>query len=125
MVQHTGTKVFTLEREIDASQLQWNPHPTCKGVALKHLVTSEATEGQLSCHLVRIDPGCEISEHIHAEQLELHEVLSGHGTGGLFTQDIPYASGTSVVIPAKTPHKVCADGEDALYLLAKFSPALV
>ena len=119
-----STNVFSLGQEIEVSQLQWTSHPTCKGVALKHLVTGEMTDGQLSCHVVKIDPGCEISEHIHAEHLELHEVLGGKGAGMLLDRQIPYVAGTAIVIPAKTSHKVLA-GEETLYLLAKFTPALV
>ena len=124
MLSYPDVKIFGLEQEIDVSQLQWNPHPTCQGVALKHLVTGKLTDGRLSCHLVKIDAGCEISEHVHEGQLELHEVLSGQGTGNLLAQEIPYIAGTSVVIPANISHKVLA-GEEPLYLLAKFTPALV
>ena len=124
MVPYTATKIFSLEQESESSQLPWNSHPTCEGVALKHLITGELTDGRLSCHLVKIDAGCEISEHVHAGQLELHEVLSGEGTGSLPGREIPYATGATVVIPADTAHKVLA-GENTLYLLAKFTPALL
>ncbi len=117
-------KVVSLEHEISVAHLKWNPHSTCQGVMLKHLITGASTNGKLSCHLVRIQAGCEISEHVHADKLELHEVLSGNGKGILVKKEIPYLAGTCVVIPANEPHKVIAGGED-VYLLAKFTPALV
>ena len=116
--------IVYLENDIHAEHLPWNPHSTFKGVALKHLVTGESTGGKLSCHLVRIQAGCEISEHIHETQMELHEILSGDGKGILVEKEILYQPGTSVVIPANKPHKVMA-GKSDLYLLAKFAPALV
>ena len=117
-------KIVYLEHETDAAQLDWNAHPTFQGVSLKHLVTGQATGGKLSCHLVRIQAGCEIGEHVHADKLELHEVLSGQGKGVLVKKEIPYLAGTAVVIPANEPHKVMAGDED-VYLLAKFTPALL
>lgn len=128
MKEHVSTidhgRIVCLENEVDTAHLAWNAHPKCEGVFLKHLVTGEATHGQLSCHLVRIEAGCEISEHVHPDRLELHEVLSGQGTGTLREKEIPYLAGTSVVIPANEPHRILA-GEEEVYLLAKFTPALV
>ncbi len=36
---------------------------------------------QLSCHLVKINPECEIGDHIHENNLEIHEIIYGSGTG--------------------------------------------
>ena len=118
-----GKVVLGLE-EARVADAKWNPHPTYPGVSLKHLVTGSATNGQLSCHLVKVAAGCQLSTHVHADKLELHEVVSGVGTAMLGEQAIPYAVGTSVVIPANVPHSVVAGQED-VYLLAKFTPALV
>ena len=117
-------KIVCLENEMDATQLECNAHAKCKGVSLKHLVTDKSTGGKLSCHLVRIQAGCEISEHVHPDKLELHEILSGQGKGILVHKEIPYLAGTYVVISANAPHRVIA-GEEDVYLLAKFTPALV
>ncbi len=120
---HEGS-IVECEQQMNVAELPWNPHPKFRGVALKHLVKGEATGGKLSCHLVRVDAGCEIGNHIHAENLELHEVLSGNGKAMLKDKEIPYVTGTCVVIPENLPHSVMADRDD-LYLLAKFTPALV
>ena len=118
-----GKVVLGLE-EARVADAKWNPHPTYPGVSLKHLVTGSATNGQLSCHLVKVAAGSQISMHVHPDKLELHEVVSGIGTGTLGEQAIPYVVGTSVVIPANVPHNVVAGQED-IYLLAKFTPALM
>ena len=57
----------------------WSKHPTFEGVELKHIITSEKTDGQFSFHLVRIAPNKKIDNHIHEKQLETHEVISGAG----------------------------------------------
>jgi len=117
-------KIVYLEKEVDAKDLVWNAHPTFKGVSLKHLVKGESTNGKFSCHLVKVESGCEIGEHIHADKWELHEIIGGIGKCILADKEIRYELGVSVVIPEGVKHKVVA-GEEDLYLLAKFVPALV
>lgn len=116
--------VFTSATPQSISNLPWNKHATCEGVFLKHLVTGAATNGQFSCHLVRVQAGHEISEHIHPKNWELHEVVAGQGRGFLSGKELVYETGNTIVIPQGELHRVVADGED-LYLWAKFIPALV
>ena len=117
-------KIVYLEEEIYAQDLAWNAHPAFKGVSLKHLVKGESTNGKFSCHLVKVESGCEIGDHIHKDKWELHEIIDGIGKGILADKEITYELGVSVVIPERIKHKVIA-GEEDLYLLAKFVPALV
>lgn len=118
-------KIVYLGKEIDAKELNWNAHPTfSKGVSLKHLVKGEDTDGQFSCHLVKVDAGCEVSEHVHEKQWELHEIIEGVGKGILADKEITYKLGISAVIPKGVKHKVIADEND-LYFLSKFVPALI
>ncbi|PKP61615.1 cupin [Candidatus Atribacteria bacterium HGW-Atribacteria-1] len=117
-------KIVYLEKEVNAKELNWNAHLAFKGVFLKHLVKGENTEGKFSCHLVKVEAGCEIGEHIHEEQWELHEIIEGAGKGVLANKEIVYKLGVSIVIPKGVKHKVIA-GENDLYLLAKFAPALI
>jgi len=112
-------------RDADLTLLPWNPHPTFRGVALKHLVTGADTGGALSAHLVRVEAGCCLQEHVHADKLELHEVVQGAGTCVLAEKTVPYAPGACGLIPAGTLHSVRADAGEDLYLLAKFAPALL
>lgn len=113
-----------LERREEAGAIQWVKHPTFDGVYLKHLIKGENTNGQLSCHLVRIDPGCVLKEHIHAGQWELHEVISGAGHCQLDGKEVSYHLGQMTVIPQGIRHEVVA-GENGLVLMAKFFPSLL
>lgn len=107
----------------DLSPLPWNPHPAFPGVFLKHLLTSVDTGGKFSYHLVRIEPGCAIGNHVHAAQLETHEVISGGGICVNAGVELAYTPGTLSIFAANIPHEVRA-GESGLRLFAKFMPAL-
>jgi quercetin dioxygenase-like cupin family protein len=107
----------------DFNGLKWNAHPTFKGVSLKHIVTAQDTGGAFSYHLVKVEPGCKIGNHVHATQLETHEVIAGSGTCINDGAQITYTPGTISIIPAAMPHEVTAD-DNGLYLFAKFMPAL-
>jgi len=100
------------------------PHKVFKGVYMKHLVTGEMTGGRISSHLVKVDPFCVLDTHTHPEQVEIHEVVFGTGECLIGEREVRYAPGTVEVIPQNTPHKVTA-GENGLYILAKFTPALL
>lgn len=112
------------DRRIAVQELPWNDHAAFKGVALKHLVTGKDTGGRFSCHIVRVRAGCEIGDHIHAGKFELHEVISGAGTGILEGKEMRYLPGVVAVVPENLHHRLIAGAED-LYLLAKFVPALL
>lgn len=116
--------VSHIDKDIITSELAWNSHPTFKGVYLKHLITGLQTNGTLSCHLVKIESNCSIDNHIHESKLEVHEVIQGKGLCYIQDREIPYAAGSIALIPADTNHKVLAD-EEGLFILAKFSPALL
>ncbi|HWP97534.1 MAG TPA: cupin domain-containing protein [Syntrophomonadaceae bacterium] len=108
----------------DISILAWNEHNLFKGVYLKHLVRGEDTNGLLSCHLVKVNPGSILDTHTHNGTLEIHEVIEGEGMCLLADRAINYQPGTVTLIPADTLHKVVA-GDKGLFLLTKFAPALV
>ena len=101
----------------------WTAHTTFEGVELKQLVGGAQTEGKCSFHLVRIAPNCQIGNHIHAQQMETHEVIAGNGFCINNGEKLAYTPGTIAIMPQGAPHQVCA-GQDGLYLMAKFIPAL-
>ena len=115
--------LFFPDRTVCLADIMWEEHPAFQGVALKHFLTSADSGGAFSYHLVRIAPGCEIGQHVHAQQLETHEVIAGSGVCICDGREMPYESGAMAVLPAGVPHKVSA-GADGLYLFAKFIPAL-
>lgn len=99
------------------------PHPKFPGVRLKTLASGAATQGRLSCALVRIEPGCRLETHTHDPQWELHEVVQGEGLAVIDGKELKYEPGKLALIPANTSHSVTA-GEQGLALFAKFFPAL-
>lgn len=115
--------IVSMNKKVFSKEFLWNAHPTFKGVYLKHLVKGEDTAGKFSCHLVKVEAGCQIGLHIHEGKWELHEVLEGSGECILNQQKITYHAGVTAIIPENIEHIVNADQE--LYLLAKFIPALV
>jgi len=117
-------KVVLTDGIVSVDSLGWNPHASFKGVSLKHIIVGANTGGEVSCHIVRIEPNCELATHTHPTQIELHQVLSGSGTFVLDAREAEYVPGTSAVIPAGTPHSVLA-GPDGLYILATFTPSLL
>jgi quercetin dioxygenase-like cupin family protein len=104
-------------------EIEWSPHPAFTGVYLKHLITGKQTDNQVSCHLVRINPGCELGMHAHCGKSELHEVVEGNGHCEIGLIQLIYNCGTIAFIRADESHKVNA-GDNGLVLLAKFVPAL-
>jgi mannose-6-phosphate isomerase-like protein (cupin superfamily) len=122
--QFENGTIATLPSLTQTQSIDFIPHPKFKGVAMKHLVTGSMTENQISCHLVKVDPFCTLDTHTHETNLEIHEIISGDGTCNLADKKIAYAPGTLTVIPPSTFHKVEA-GRNGLYILAKFTPALL
>ncbi|MCL1847666.1 MAG: cupin domain-containing protein [Coriobacteriia bacterium] len=100
------------------------PHKSFAGVSLMHLVKGEMTEGQISSHLVKLEPFCSLNEHVHHGQFEIHQVIQGTGECDIAGELVGYVPGVVAVIPKDTPHSVTAK-ENGLYILASFSPALL
>lgn len=120
----TNGAITYCDRDEETGNIQWTAHPKFKGVFLKHLIKGADTEGRLSCHLVRVDPGCMLDEHIHTGEWELHEIIRGEGECRLNSRQIRYHPGCMTVIPQGAAHKVVA-GSRGLVLLAKFFPAVI
>lgn len=111
-------------KEIKIEEIEWNANPTCEGVFLKHLIKGENTNNQISCHIVKISPHCEIKLHNHSGKTELHEVMDGSGECIIEGTPIAYKKGVITLILADKNHLVKA-GNENLYLFAKFFPALL
>lgn len=109
---------------VPAEDLAWNPHPAFPGVALKHLLSGADTDGRMSLHLVRLEPGAEIGKHVHEKSWELHQVAAGSGQLLLDGRTVEYHPGVAAALPENEPHAVRA-GENGLRLIATFSPPLL
>ena len=118
-----GGKLLLPDATVTFDAIPWSKHPAFEGVELKHIITSERTDGEFSYHLVRIAPNKKIGNHIHEKQLETHEVISGTGVCVNDGVELPYETGVISIFPIGVPHEVIA-GDDGLCLFAKFMPAL-
>ena len=118
-----GGKLLLKDATVTFDAIPWSKHPAFEGVELKHIITSERTDGEFSYHLVRIAPNKKIGSHIHEKQLETHEVISGTGVCVNDGVELPYETGIISIFPVGVPHEVIAGG-DGLCLFAKFMPAL-
>ena len=116
-------KLLLKDATVTFDAIPWSKHPASPGVELKHIITSESTDGQFSYHLVRIAPNKKIGNHIHKKQLETHEVISGTGVCVNDGVELSYEAGVISIFPIGVPHEVIA-GDDGLCLFAKFMPAL-
>ena len=61
-----GGKLLLKDATVTFDAIPWSKHPTFEGVELKHIITSERTDGQFSYHLVRIAPNKKIGSHLFA-----------------------------------------------------------
>lgn len=111
------------KRTVNFEDVPWNKHAAYEGVELKHIVTSNDTDGEFSYHLVRIAPNKSIFSHIHERQLETHEIISGEGICINNQCEIHYSPGVISIMPKAVYHEVHA-GDEGLLLFAKFIPAL-
>lgn len=110
--------------EAQSSETPYTPHKVFAGVYMKHLVTGAQTDGRFSSHLIKVDPNGVLDTHVHATQIEVHQVLAGSGDCTLDDKSRLYVPGSVAVIPQNVPHKIVA-GPEGIYLLAQFTPALL
>ena len=101
----------------------WQPHPSFTGVALKTLLDGKESDGSVSCHLVKVQPGCGLLEHTHPKSDEVHHVLAGGGQAWVGDARTTYQPGRVNFIPMANAHGVTA-GDAGLLLLAVFTPVL-
>ncbi len=112
------------QEDLVVEDLEWYPHAKFKGVFQKNMVKGDTNGGKFSCHLVKIEDGFEIGDHIHEGRWELHEVVGGTGLGYMAGREIVYEPGVTVVVPDSVEHKIVANRGD-VYILAKFIPAMI
>ena len=105
--------------DVELASIAWNEHKDFPGVFLKTVVAAHQTNGHMTCHLVRIEPGAKIGLHTHETSLELHEVMAGQGLCLMGNREVRYVPGSMAVLERGMPHEVRA-GEQGLWLFAKF-----
>ncbi len=99
--------------------IEWCAHPEYTGVQIKTLISKEESNNVICALIVNIQPGCELKEHIHGDQWEMHEVIDGEGGATLGEETVEYCQGVISIMPKGVKHSVKA-GPGGLTLLAKF-----
>ena len=116
-------KLFFKGETDKIAAMPWNKHAKFEGVELKHIITAKHTDGKFSCHLIKVAPGKKIGLHSHNGQTEIHEVVAGFGKCICEGKELEYVPGSMGFMPAEALHEVTA-GQEGIYMLAKFFPAL-
>ncbi len=95
------------------------------GVRVTFLQTAEETSGELLCVEVTLPPGFSMPEHVHPQQEERHEVVSGTLRGRVGGQEEDYGVGQRVIGPPGVPHAWSnpSDRED-LRIVSEHRPVL-
>ncbi|MCK4783154.1 MAG: cupin domain-containing protein [Desulfobacteraceae bacterium] len=102
-------------------ELEWTPHPVI-GVERKILISKKKHEVDVTCMLVRIPKGVEISEHIHDAQDDIIYVLQGSFKLRAEGADYNAEKGTLLRVPKGIKHMIHDVREDTL-LYDVFVPA--
>ena len=111
-------------RSIDANSLPWSPSRSFPGAQVKHLETRSSHPG-LSFHVVKIEAGAEMTEHVHEQSIETLYVISGRCILNVDKQQFGGGAGFCATVPARAPHSVKNAGDTPLELVMVYSPPLV
>jgi quercetin dioxygenase-like cupin family protein len=101
----------------------YEKHPTYEGVYLKHFFNSEI-DNRLNNLEVKIEPGFEISSHVHEEANEFFYVVKG---SGMFLVDGEWEhvhQGEALLAPKNVEHGFKNTANESLVLFSTFSPPI-
>jgi quercetin dioxygenase-like cupin family protein len=106
-------------------RIPWIPHSTAEGVQIKPFISQKEHGLGVTCMLVKIPAGKEVSEHIHSNQDDILYPLTGkarmwvEGTG-----EFSLEPGIIVRVPKGTKHRIFGATQDLL-IYDVFCPALL
>lgn len=105
--------------------IPWSPHPVAAGVEIKPMISMGEHGLDVTCMLVRVPAGKEVTEHIHAEQDDILYPLEGKAMMWVEeTGEFSLVPGVVVKVPPGKKHKI-TDVEEDLLLYDVFFPALI
>ena len=104
----------------DAADVEWAPHRTFANVFARLLVGGQ-TNPALSLHLVRLEPGAEITPHTH-DEAETFYLLSGRGVLVMGDEEIELGPGCGGLAPPGVVHGMRNPGPQPTVVLAIFTP---
>src|SRR4051794_24926282 len=88
-----------------AGEMDWQPHPTIRGIGIKSLENSRTYENA-SVTLVQVAPGGVIEPHLHDRNFETAYVISGQAVLTLPDGETTLSAGDGVTIPPNTLHSL-------------------
>ena len=103
--------------------LAFGPHRVYPRVFAKVLL-GQTDQPAFSTHRVRIEPGAEISPHVHEASAETFYILAGTGVFLWSGDTVPFATGSIGLAPAGFTHGLRNTGTKRVELLAVFSPPI-
>lgn len=98
-------------------------HPKDKGVYLKHFFCSSDND-RVNNLEVKIEPGCQISPHVHENSNEFYYVVGGEGEFLINGQWTPVKMGYALKAPMGEEHGLRNKGEEPFILFSTFSPPI-
>ena len=107
----------------DSTTVPWEEHPRFSHVYMKNLLTS-ADNPLANISLVNIPVGRSVTRHLHAGEVESIYLLSGQGELVLGSERVPVKAGSVTAIPKGLEHELHNTGDEAIELLAIFTPPL-
>jgi quercetin dioxygenase-like cupin family protein len=67
-------------------------------------------------------PGAEVPEHVHSNELEAVYVISGTGKVTIGKQSYDIGPGSAVYVPPNTPHSFTNNGKEPVEVIHMYSP---
>ncbi|WP_067216191.1 cupin domain-containing protein [Stappia indica] len=106
---------------IDPEKLPWKRWRGLETARFKLIFSGDRTPtGELTFGLAELEPGEELSRHRH-EEAEVYVILSGEGICEVGSERHHLRPGLALHIPAATPHRTLAEGEEPLRWLFAFA----
>lgn len=105
--------------------IPWMPHPIVEGVRIKPLISEKEHGLNVTCMLVSVPVGKDVSEHVHPTQDDILYPLAGKATMWVDgTGEFTLEPGMVVRVPKGTKHKIFRITEELL-IFDVFCPALL
>lgn len=98
-------------------------HPKEEGVFMKHFFSSDDND-RLNNVEIKIEPGYQISYHVHEQASEFFYVVSGQGEFFVNREWVSIQKGDAMKAPIGEEHAVRNNSREILVLFSTFSPPI-
>ena len=91
---------------------------------IEFLQTAADTDGELLRMRATIGPGGRVPMHVHLDQEERFEILSGIGAFRVNGESVDARAGDRLTVPPGTPHRFRNDSGEDVVVIADLRPAM-